>query len=128
MLDYKIYLGSINATAFLDFVQEILIPSLAGVEAPVVIMDNCRIHHIPAVRDNPEEAGVELLFLPPYSPELNPIELMFSKTKSSFRRLTREDRERFDMPVQIGAAVETVTGRDCAGWYSHCSSAYGVDL
>ena len=124
VLDYKIYPGSIDATAFLDFVHTILIPSLAAVEAPVVVLDNCRIHHIPAVREALEAEGIDMLFLPPYSPELNPIELLFSKTKSAFRRLSREDRERFDMPVQIGLAIESVTAQDCGGWYSHCSGAY----
>jgi len=124
VLDYKIYPGSIDATAFLDFVHMVLVPSLADVEAPVVILDNCRIHHIAAVREALEGAGIEMLFLPPYSPELNPIELLFSKTKSAFRRLSREVRESFDMPVQIGIAIESVTAQDCAGWYAHCSGAY----
>ena len=125
VLDYKIYPGSIDATAFLDFVHTILAPSLAGVEAPVVILDNCRIHHIAAVREALKKRASRCSSCRPTAPSSTPSSSCSARPRRHFAASRgRFAIESFDMPVQIGIAIETVTAQDCAGWYAHCSGAY----
>ena len=75
--------GAINGDLFLAYVEQVLVPTLR--QGDVVIMDNLRAHKIAGVREAIEAAGAQLLFIPPYSPDLNPIELAFSKLKSLLR-------------------------------------------
>jgi transposase len=72
--------GAINGELFLAYVEQVLVPTLK--RGDIVIMDNLPAHKIAAVREAIEAAGAKLLFIPPYSPDLNPIELAFSKLKS----------------------------------------------
>ena len=75
--------GAINGELFLAYVEQVLVPTLKP--GDVVIMDNLRVHKMAGVREAIEAAGAKLLFIPPYSPDLNPIELAFSKLKSLLR-------------------------------------------
>ena len=75
--------GAINGELFLAYVEQVLVPTLK--RGDIVIMDNLPAHKIAAVREAIEAAGAKLLFIPPYSPDLNPIELAFSKLKSLLR-------------------------------------------
>ena len=75
--------GAINGDLFLAYVEQVLVPTLR--QGDVVIMDNLRAHKVAGVREAIEAAGAQLLFIPPYSPDLNPIELAFSKLKSLLR-------------------------------------------
>ena len=82
----------------------------------IVIMDNCSIHHVPETK---KIIGALLLFLPPYSPDLNPIEEAFSKVKAILKQLDRE-AEVFDYPEELVlAAFSTITPRDCEQWIRH---------
>ena len=76
--------GPINAQSFLAWVEQFLIPTLAP--GDIVIMDNLSSHKGAAVRRALREAGAKLIFLPPYSPDLNPIEQVFSKIKALLRK------------------------------------------
>jgi transposase len=71
--------GAINAELFAAYVEQVLVPTLRP--ADIVIMDNLPVHKVPAVRRAIEAASAQLLFLPPYSPDLNPIEMVFSQMK-----------------------------------------------
>lgn len=75
--------GAINGDLFLAYVEQVLVPTLQP--GDVVIMDNLRVHKMAGVREAIEAAGAKLLFIPPYSPDLNPIELAFSKLKALLR-------------------------------------------
>ena len=77
---YTIYNGGTTREKFLDYLKNVLIPTLHT--GDIVIMDNMRTHHIKEVRTLLQEAGIELLYLPAYSPDLNPIENMELLTKS----------------------------------------------
>jgi transposase len=79
------YDGSIDGNKFLSFLDQHLLPNLNS--GDVLVMDNLRVHHIPAVKDRLTKAGVRPLYLPPYSPELNPIEEIWSVIKRIFRGL-----------------------------------------
>ena len=75
-----VYDGAMNGAVFCAYVEQVLVPTLTP--GDVVIMDNLPAHKAAGVRDAIEQAGVTLLFLPPYSPDFNPIENAFSKLKA----------------------------------------------
>ena len=77
--------GGVNRDVFLTCVNRILVPELCA--GQMVVMDNLGAHRLSAVRTSMEVTGAELVFLPPYAPDLSPIELMFSKVKTQKRRL-----------------------------------------
>jgi transposase len=113
------YDGSIDGYRFLDYLENQLLKSLKP--GDVLVMDNLRVHHIEAVREMLERAGIKLLFLPPYSPELNPIEEAWSKIKSIFRGL-----EAKTIPSFIDVLKETynaVTVENIMGWFQHAGYA-----
>ena len=90
----------------------------------VAVMDNCSIHHADSVKELFRQAGVLLIFLPPYSPDLNPIELAFTKVK----RYLKENDELLQFvpdPIPIiKAAFHTISATDCNNWNVYCG--YGV--
>jgi transposase len=83
-----------------------------------VIMDNLSAHKGHRVRELIEERGCELLYLPPYSPDLNPIEEAFSKIKSILRKA--EARSREALVEAMGRALDAITPRDTKGFFEHC--------
>jgi transposase len=107
--------GAMKGTTFLGFLAARVVPMLCP--GQVVIMDNPRIHHINGVRQLVEEAGCRLLYLPTYSPELNPIEECWSKMKAGLRKIKARTQEVLESAVQTVA--RTVTPQDAAGWFAH---------
>ena len=89
---YTIYNGGTTREKFLDYLKNVLIPTLHT--GDIVIMDNMRTHHVKEVRTLLQEAGLKLLYLPAYSPDLNPIENMWSKIKAILRKLKIETAEK----------------------------------
>src|SRR3712207_209850 len=83
--------GATTARVFETYVEKVLVPSLK--EGQVVVMDNLSAHKAERIRELIEEWGCELLYLPPYSPDLNPIEEAFSKIKSRLRKAEARSRE-----------------------------------
>ena len=90
-----------------------LIPSLE--KDDVVIMDNMRSHHAKIVTELLDDAGISYLYLPPYSPDLNPIEKMWSKMKSFLRK--RKVRAAAELPEAVKTALKTISTNDCKGWF-----------
>ena len=117
ILDVKTVQGTSNGETFYDFVQTHLLPHLMpynGVNPhSVVVLDNCAIHHVAEVTAIFEEVGVLLHFLPPYSPDLNPIEEAFSKLKSI---LKTEIEGMTDVEALILSSFITISADDCKGW------------
>jgi transposase len=83
----SVFDGPINGESFLAYVRQILVPTLSV--GDVVIMDNLGSHKVAGVREAIEAAGARLLYLPPYSPDLDPIEQVFAKLKSKLRKMGR---------------------------------------
>jgi transposase len=83
-----------------------------------VIWDNLSVHKRKRARIWIEAAGAEVLFLPPYSPDFNPIELAFSKVKTHLRRVGARTRAELDQAIT--AALYTITSQDAQGWFAHC--------
>lgn len=104
--------GPINGQSFLAYVEQILVPTLKP--GDVVIMDNLGSHKGKAVRKAIRAAGARLLFLPPYSPDLNPIEQVFAKLKHLLRR--SQERTTEDTWRRIGTLLETFTAQECSNY------------
>ena len=107
--------GATDALAFEAYVEHVLAPSLS--EGQVVVLDKLVAHRTQKVKDLIQERGAELVFLPSYSPEMNPIEEAFSKIKHLVRKAGARVRE--DLVEAIGRALRVVTIEDAAGWFAH---------
>ena len=108
--------GATTKAVFEAYVEEALAPSLRP--GQVVVMDNLSSHKGQRVRELIEGRGCELLFLPPYSPDLNPIERAFAKLKASLRRA--QARTFGALIEAIGRALGEIRGRDASGFFRHC--------
>ena len=83
--------GPMNGDAFFAYVEQILVPTLKP--GDIVVMDNLSSHKLPAIREAIEAAGARLLYLPPYSPDFNPIEQLFAKLKAALRKAAERSVE-----------------------------------
>jgi transposase len=108
--------GPIDNPTFLAYVEQVLVPTLRP--GDVVVLDNLTVHKQPEVRAAIEAVGAHLRFLPPYSPDFNPIELAFAKLKA-FLRAARP--RSFDRVVELVAtALGLFTAPECANYVRHC--------
>lgn len=114
--------GPIDAVSFLAYVEQVLVPTLRP--GDVVVLDNLAVHKPPEVRAAIEAAGARLHFLPPYSPDFNPIELVFSKLKA-FLRAARP-RSFDEVTLLIGIALELFAPVECANYVRHCGYRVAV--
>jgi len=105
--------GPINRIAFETYVEHVLVPELRA--GDIVIMDNLSSHKGPRVREMIEAAGASLLFLPPYSPDFNPIENAFSKLKAHLRKAA--ERTVDDLWNAIGATIDLFTPAECRNYF-----------
>jgi transposase len=108
--------GSIDSAAFSAYVQRFLVPSLHP--GQVVILDNLSAHKSATARQAIEAVGCELRFLPPYSPDFNPIELAFAKIKSRLRAAAARDPASLEQAT--AQAIARITPADAHAFYAHC--------
>jgi len=108
--------GPMDSEFFLAYVEQQLVPTLHS--GDVVVMDNLSSHKQVGVREAIESVGANLLFLPPYSPDLNPIELAYSKLKSLLR--THAERTVKDLWERLGKLVDEFTAEQCTNDFKHC--------
>jgi transposase len=108
--------GAVNAAAFEAFAEQVLAPALRP--GDVVVLDNLSSHKSARTRELIEAAGAELVFLPPYSPDLNPIEMVFSKIKQALRSLACRTRRALWDAIQ--PVLDTVTPADAEHCFRHC--------
>lgn len=106
--------GPINGEIFLACVEQVLVPVLRP--GDVVIMDNLGSHKSAAVRAAIAAAGAELMFLPPYSPDFNPIENAFAKLKALLRKAA--ERTRDGLWDAVAKAIDTYTPQECANYFT----------
>ena len=107
--------GAVDGLAFDAYVREVLCPSLRP--GQIIILDRLSVHKRKKVRDAVEAKGCSLLFLPGYSPDLNPIELAFSKLKTRVRQTEARTREALDEAIAV--ALKTITLQDALAWFRH---------
>lgn len=109
------YEGGTTKVAFRHFVRTVLVPSLH--EGDVVVMDNLKAHYAEGVQAAIEAVGASVLYLPPYSPELNPIELAWSKLKAILRRV--EARTLRTLAGALPRSLQHIRPSDLQGWFRH---------
>ena len=107
--------GATTKAVFEAYAERVLAPSLCA--GQIVVMDNLSAHKGERVRELIEGKGCELLYLPPYSPDLNPIEEAFSKLKASLRRAGGRTREA--LLEAMGRSLDAVTASDAQGFFEH---------
>lgn len=110
-----VFEGALNGDIFRAYVTQLLAPSLKPDD--IVIMDNLSSHKVSGIVDAIEATGASVMFLPPYSPDLNPIELMWSKIKAILRKLKVRSKDFLDDAIAL--AFNTVSTSDISGWFKH---------
>jgi len=108
--------GALNGALFRTYIEKVLVPELRPGDA--VVMDNLASHKVAGVRRAIEAAGCRLLFLPPYSPDLNPIENAFSKLKRLLRKAAERTVDR--LWRAIGQVIDRFTPQECRNYFRHC--------
>ena len=111
--------GGVNAEKLYDVLQKSLLPHVIPFDGTsphsVIILDNAAIHHVEEIERLLQGVGVLIHFLPPYSPDFNPIELLFSKVKTTIKTLEQQ-MERSDTETVVLAAFAEITQEDCCNW------------
>jgi len=111
-----IFEGALNGKTFNTYIEKALVPALR--RGDIVIMDNGSPHKVSGIIETVASAGATVVFLPEYSPDLNPIELMWSKIKSTIRSL--KPRSRDELEIAISLAFEAISPDDISAWFEHC--------
>lgn len=108
-----VYDGAMNGTVFLAYVEQVLVPTLKS--GDIVIMDNLPAHKPAGIREAIEKAGATLSFLPPYSPDFNPIENAFAKLKALLR--AKAERTIPALWDAVGSIVDLFSPTECANFF-----------
>jgi transposase len=108
--------GATDSDVFRAYVREVLCPTLRA--GDIVVADNLSAHKAAGVQEAIAATGARLLYLPPYSPDLNPIERCWSKIKTFLRAAKARTREALD--AAVARALATVTEADARAWFAHC--------
>ena len=116
--------GAVNGDVFTSFVWQVLLPHLRGDE--IVVMDNLSSHKCVTVRQAIESAGACLWFLPPYSPDLNPIEPAFSKIRRAYESAGHRTVDALWTDTQ--RILDLITPKDAAGYFRHCGYQNAMEL
>ena len=116
--------GAIDGDSFRAYVHQVLVPTL--LPGDIVIMDNLACHRSPAIRRAIEEAGADLWFLPKYSPDFNPIELVFAKLKAMLRKARCRTQE--VLWTTIGACLPSFEAAECRNYFQHCGYSGATGL
>lgn len=111
--------AAVNAESFVLWTREVLAPRLSP--GDVVVMDNLGVHKVAGVAEAIEAVGARLLYLPPYSPDYNPIENLWSKVKAHLRAAAARTLD--TLGTAITQAFESVTPQDCRGFFGNCGYA-----
>lgn len=113
--------GAVDADAFRAYVGRVLVPTLSA--GDVVVMDNLSSHKVAGVRESIESAGATLIYLPPYSPDMNPIEKAWSKVKKLLRDAAA--RTQAALESALAAALAAITPADARGYFRSCGYPAG---
>lgn len=111
--------GAVNGEIFLVYVRDHLAPTLR--RGDIVVMDNLSSHKVQGVREAIEAAGAQIAYLPPYSPDLNPIEQVFAKLKAMLRKYGERTVE--SLWNRVGELIPRVTRKECANFLRHAGYA-----
>lgn len=129
LLTYDLTVDTVNGEAFLNFLMSTLIPEMMPYNGSnpksILVMDNCAIHHIEEVADYLQSLGIPLIYLPPYSPDLNPIEELFSFVKYYLKQHDEVIQALNSDPTEIiKSAFNEITPALCKAWVKHAGYCY----
>ena len=110
-----VFEDALNGDIFKEYIRQFLVPTLRS--GDIVVMDNLSSHKVSGIVEMIEAAGAQVKFLPPYSPDFNPIELMWSKMKAVLRKIKIRSKELLD--DAIATALEAVSVPDIVNWFAH---------
>ena len=113
--------GAIDADAFETYIAHFLVPTLRADD--VVILDNVSSHHDDRIRPLVQATGAKLIYLPPYSPDFNPIENAFSQLKAGLKRLSERTFE--GLTTAVGQLLDAATAEQCANFFAACGYGKG---
>lgn len=108
--------GATDGEVFRAYVHQVLCPTLYP--GDIVVRDNLRAHKVSGIREAREQCGATLLYLPPYSPDLSPLELCWSKLKTALRTVGARTRRRLERAILQASA--TICEADAMAWFAHC--------
>jgi len=108
--------GATDGEVFRAYTQRVLCPTLRA--GDIVVVDNLGAHKVSGIREAIEGRGARLIYLPPYSPDLSPIERCWSKIKTALRAIGARTRRELERAIK--RALETVTPSDALAWFAHC--------
>ena len=108
--------GAVDTAVFNIFVDRLLVPTLQP--GAIVVLDNLRVHHSSRIEHAVQKVGGHVIFLPPYSPDLSPIEPCWAKVKTALRRAGARTPRRLAHALRL--ALRTLTTEDIRGWFRHC--------
>lgn len=111
--------GPMNGRVFLAYVQQHLLPTLH--EGDIVILDNLAAHKVAGIREAIQSVKAELLYLPPYSPDLNPIEQLFAKLKTLLRAAAARTVNALELT--IGSLLDCFSPAECTNYFRHAGYA-----
>ena len=114
--------GSVDTVVFNEYCEQVLRPTLKVGE--VIVLDNLGAHRASRIEEIAAQCGARVLWLPPYSPDFSPIELMWSKVKAYLKKV--KARTQTELEKAIAATLLTITVSDCLNWFRHCG--YQVTL
>jgi transposase len=108
--------GSVDTLVFNAYCEQVLRPTLKA--GDVIVLDNLGAHLASRIEEITEECRARVIWLPPYSPDFSPIELMWSKVKAYLKKV--KARTQVELEKAIAAALKTITPSDCLNWFRHC--------
>ena len=124
LIGYDLHTGSVRGEEFIDFVRSTLIPNMNPFDGEsdnsILIMDNCSIHYVDEILEILQTAGILVVFIPPYSPDFNPIELTFSYLKRYLQEHEQVIQAANNITDIIKSAFDSITVDYCTKWISKC--------
>lgn len=108
--------GSVDTVVFNAYCEQVLRPTLKA--GDVIVLDNLGAHRASRTEEIAKKRGAEVIWLPPYSPDFSPIELMWSKVKTYLKKAKARTQEELEKAIAL--ALETITASDCLNWFRHC--------
>jgi transposase len=128
MICYELVTGSVNGDMYYDFLRGTLVPNMQPFpnDMSILIMDNCSIHHVEEIRDLLTSVGVLVIYLPPYSPDYNPIELVFSYIKYFLKDHDDIIKTANNFKAILSCAFDSVTSQQCNAYINHSGYSFIV--
>jgi len=108
--------GSVDKLVFNAYCEQVLLPTLK--QGDVIVLDNLGAHRASRIEEIARGCGARVIWLPPYSPDFSPIELLWSKVKAYLKKVKARTQE--ELEKAIAAALLTITASDCINWFRHC--------